>query len=171
MKLLKYLLIIFVVSFTNMNAQDNNIVGKTNKKVLQSNPEYKWFEENYNSYNTNPELVRQIKDLLHNNNFTIEVYFGTWCSDSQREVPSLIKILDQANFKYGRLTMIGVDEDKVVPDVSEEKRQKLDIHYVPTIIIYKDGVELNRYVEYARETLEQDLIKILSKKPYKHSYL
>ena len=35
---------------------------------------------------------------------------------------------------------------------------------------YKKGEELGRYVEYPRETMEKDILKILERKSYKHSY-
>ena len=35
---------------------------------------------------------------------------------------------------------------------------------------YKDGKEIGRYVEYARVSLEKDILKIVSGLPYKHSY-
>jgi hypothetical protein len=42
---------------------------------------------------------------------------------------------------------------------------------VPTIIVLdENGKELNRYVEFAQESLEEDLLKILSRQSYKHVY-
>jgi transcriptional regulator with XRE-family HTH domain len=38
------------------------------------------------------------------------------------------------------------------------------------VIFYKDGKEIGRYVEFARETLEKDMLAIVSGKSYKHSY-
>jgi hypothetical protein len=46
----------------------------------------------------------------------------------------------------------------------------LNIFKVPTFIFYKDGKEIGRYVEYARVSLEKDILKIVSGLPYKHSY-
>ncbi|NEW80631.1 MAG: thioredoxin, partial [Gelidibacter sp.] len=39
-----------------------------------------------------------------------------------------------------------------------------------TFIIYKDDKEIGRFVEYPRESVEADLLKIVSGLPYKHSY-
>ena len=170
MKLVKYIFIAIVLFSFEMNAQNDILIGETSKEELKSNSNFSWFDDYYKSYEVDSSLLKPIKKLLDNHNYKLEVYFGTWCTDSQREVPSLIKVLDQINFDYNNLKMIAVDEDKIVPNVSDEQRQKLNIEYVPTIIVYKDGKEVNRYVEYARETLEKDLVKILLQQPYKHSY-
>ncbi len=170
MKLNTFLaVLVFLTSFQAIS-QKKMITGETSKEELMNNSDFDWFSTNYNNFETEPELTKKIKRLLKKNKYTIEVYFGTWCSDSQREVPRLIKILDDSKFKYKRLQLIGVPRNKVVPNVSDEKRKELNIERVPTIIIYEDGKEVNRYVEYARESLEEDLLKILSKEPYKNSY-
>jgi thiol-disulfide isomerase/thioredoxin len=170
MKLVKYIFIAIVLFSFEMNAQNDILIGETSKEELKSNSNFSWFDDYYKSYEVDSSLLKPIKKLLDDHNYKLEVYFGTWCTDSQREVPSLIKVLDQINFDYNNLKMIAVDEDKIVPNLSDEQRQKLNIEYVPTIIVFKDGKEVNRYVEYARETLEKDLVKILSQQPYKHSY-
>ena len=46
----------------------------------------------------------------------------------------------------------------------------LKIIRVPTFIFYKDEEEIGRYVEYPRESMEKDILKILTRQPYKHSY-
>jgi thiol:disulfide interchange protein len=69
------------------------------------------------------------------------------------------------------LRLVAVDSNKVVTSLSEVERKSLNIINVPTIIVYDDnGDELNRYVEFAQESLEEDLLKILSREDYKHIY-
>ena len=159
----------FLTSFHSFS-QNTMIIGETSKDELSNNSNFEWFDTNYNNFKTQPELLAQIKRLLKKNKYTIEVYFGTWCSDSQRELPKLIKILDESNFNYKKVKLVGVPESKEVPDVTENESKRLNIINVPTIIVYENGKEVNRFVEFPVETLEQDLIKIFSKEPYKHSY-
>lgn len=93
---------------------------------------------------------------------------GTWCGDSKRETPKMLKLLDEAGYNYNNLEMFAVDYDKTTPDQLEEK---YDIHHVPTIIFYKDGKEVNRFVEYAQgASLEEDIAKIVSGEEYHDSY-
>ena len=96
-----------------------------------------------------------------------EIGMGTWCEDSQREIPALQKILEAADYKEEQVEMIAMTHDKDTPQGLEEG---YEIEYVPSIIFFKDGAEMNRIVEYPQETLEKDMVKILSGKPYKHYY-
>ena len=92
---------------------------------------------------------------------------GSWCEDSHRDVPQLYKILDEAKFDESKLKVISVDEDKLTPEGFEKD---MDIQNVPTIILYKNNKELGRIVEYPIQTLEKDMLSILSGKEYKHAY-
>ncbi|MCB0473638.1 MAG: thioredoxin family protein, partial [Flavobacteriaceae bacterium] len=65
------------------------------------------------------------------------------------------------------LELITVDHSKKTPDNLQEG---LNITNVPTFIFYKKGKEIGRFVEYPRETLEKDILAIISGQPYKHSY-
>ncbi|MFN2262218.1 MAG: TlpA family protein disulfide reductase, partial [Psychroflexus sp.] len=85
---------------------------------------------------------------------------GTWCPDSRREFPRMIKILHESDFDLENIKIVGVNRDKVVPEVSEEVRETLNVNHVPTIIFYKNGKEMNRFVEFAQENLENDVLKI-----------
>ncbi len=169
MKKIAFLFLTLLISNISV-AQSEDIIGKTNKEKLLSTSHQSWFEENYNTFKPQPQSTEQLSQLIKNHNYKIKVYFGTWCSDSQREVPRLIKLLERSNFNFKNLELIGVDRDKNIPNVSIKEEKSLNISNVPTIIVYEKGKEINRFVEYAQESLETDLIKILAQKPYKHSY-
>lgn len=162
------LVFLLICNFTF--AQQENIIGKTNKQAILKSDHNSWYSENYKTYKPQPESIEKLNELLNNSDFKIEVYFGSWCSDSQRELPRLIKLLEYTKFNFDNLKLVGVGRDKIVPNVSEEQREQLNVNNVPTIIVYKDGKEINRFVEYAQESLERDMIKILSNQTYKHSY-
>ena len=93
---------------------------------------------------------------------------GTWCSDSQREIPNFYKLLDEANFDYKNLELVTVDKKKKAKGLEKG----FDIIRVPTFIFYKNGKEIGRFVEHALEgsTIEDDILKIISGQPYKHPY-
>ena len=92
---------------------------------------------------------------------------GTWCGDSQEQTPVFYKILDAADFNYKNLQMVSVDRSKKTPDNLQEG---FNIIRVPTFIFYKKGKEIGRFVEYPRESVEADMLKIVSGAAYKHSY-
>ena len=92
---------------------------------------------------------------------------GTWCGDSRREIPGFYKILDETAFDVNYLQLIGVDRSKKYDDYEKD----LTIFRVPTIIFLKNGKEIGRFVEYPKETIEKDFLKIVSGQSYKHSYV
>lgn len=141
------------------------LLGEINFDGLQKEPFTEWFELNYNGHSLDTTAIDSLKPLLKK--VSIKVFMGTWCEDSQREVPALLKILEAADYKMDYLEMVAVTHDKDTPDGLEAD---YEIEYVPTIIFYKDGSEINRIVEYPQQTLEQDMLTILKEEPYKHTY-
>ncbi len=141
------------------------LLGVVNRDGFKNELFSNWYQESIKDHvldSTAIEILTpKFKDV------TIKVFMGTWCSDSQREVPALYKILDVAKFDYTKLTMVAVSHDKDTPDHLEKG---LDIEYVPTIIIYKDDKEIGRFVEFAQENLEKDLLAIINEVGYKNSY-
>ncbi|WP_124980315.1 thioredoxin family protein [Nonlabens xiamenensis] len=142
-----------------------NLSGRANKAAFMQAPFDAWFEVGYNNYTPDSETLEELKPALED--VEIRAYMGTWCGDSKRETPRFYKILDAADYDYDKLTMITVDRSKTRP---EELVDGYDLNRVPTFIFYRDGKELGRYVEYARESLEKDVLKIVTGGDYKHSY-
>lgn len=145
--------------------QQNMLVGKIKKEDLQQGQYASWFNAGLEDYTPDDEAVATIKENI--NDFEIVGFMGTWCPDSRREVPHFYKVLEEAGYDLSKLTMIGVDRNKSTPDNLEEG---YDMRRVPTFIFLKDGEEVNRYVEYSRESLEQDIAAIVSGKEYTDSY-
>jgi len=148
------------------DVQKDMLLGEFHKEDLQQKPFSSWFESSYEKFSPETESLGTIKE--HVRDYQIKVLMGTWCGDSKREVPKLLKILDKANYDYENIEMVAVDYNKTTPSKIEEE---LDVHHVPTIIFYKNGEEVNRFVEYAQEeSIEEDIAKIVSGQEYKNSY-
>lgn len=141
------------------------LLGKANRNGLEMDAFKSWFNTGYADYKVDSETMEKVKPLLKD--ATITVFMGTWCEDSQRETPHFYKILDAANFDESKLTLITVSEEKTTPQGFEKGK---NITNVPTIIFYKNDKELGRIVEYPIESLEKDMLAILSGKKYKHAY-
>ena len=150
---------------TVQNDGSEMLLGETNRAGLQMDAFKEWFNPGYSEYNVDSETLASLKPLLKDINIT--VFMGSWCEDSHRDVPQLYKILDEAKFDESKLKVISVDEDKLTPEGFEKD---MDIQNVPTIILYKNNKELGRIVEYPIQTLEKDMLSILSGKEYKHAY-
>ena len=151
-------------SKTNQD-EEEMLIGIISCKDLEQGIYNEWFVENFNDHTVDTKTINKLKPLL--NDVFIQVFMGTWCSDSQREIPALHKILETADFDENNMEIIAVNRDKTTPNGLEKG---MDIQYVPTLIFYKNKKELGRIVEMPVETLEKDMLAILSGKPYKHSY-
>ena len=124
-----------------------------------------WYSNEYDLYKTNQSLLTKIKPLLNNKKVTL--IMGTWCEDSQREVPGMIKILTEAGYPTSSMDIIAVDEDKTTPGKLEKA---FELFNVPTLIFSENGTEINRIVEFPISGLEQDILAILSGEDYKNAY-
>jgi thiol-disulfide isomerase/thioredoxin len=117
------------------------------------------FKENADQYVPDKKAVAKIKRLKEP--VSIIMFLGTWCGDSQRESPKLLKILDSAKNPKISITMYGVDATK---NEGGGLTKKYDIQRVPTILFLKGGKELGRIVEYPEDTMEADFLAIMGVK-------
>lgn len=83
----------------------------------------------------------------------ILVLFGTWCHDSVREVPRLLKLIDESGVHLKRLTLVAVDGNKSEPG---DRHVIYGLRYTPTMILIEDGLEVTRIVERPRQSIARD---------------
>lgn len=133
------------------------LVGETNSKQLQGKDFIEWFQKEYSDYKEDGELLKRIKPFLKG--VKTIVVMATWCEDSRREVPRFFKLYDICRVKGRNVIIYCVDRDK---NAGELITPDMNIQYVPTFIFYKNGKELGRVVESPVESLEMDILKILS---------
>lgn len=75
----------------------------------------------------------------------VEVYLGTWCSDSERELARFFRALDESGSMVPfEIRYIAVDRKEKRP---LELLHDLDLQYVPTFIVRRNGNEIGRVVE------------------------
>lgn len=145
------------------------LLGKTNKKAFKKEPFKKWFSKNYDNYLQNNNIINLLKNDLKD--YTIKVFYGTWCGDSRKELPRFYKVIDQANYNKNKIEFIAVHNIKEQYKQAPNREEKgLNIHRVPAFIFYKNGKEVNRIVEHPKETFERDILKIISNKKYIPNY-
>ena len=133
------------------------LIGYTTREAFSDSNFAWWFNSEYEMYEVDSVVVDKLKGKLDDVDITI--IMGSWCSDSRREVPDFFKILDELNYPSEKITMLSVDRDK---KSDEGNIDGLAIELVPTIIFYKNDSELGRIEEMPEETLEKDMLKILS---------
>lgn len=90
----------------------------------------------------------------------VSVYFGSWCSDSRREVPRLWRALDEVGWLVPfEIEHVGVDRSKEEP---ADLVAGQDLHYVPTVVVRRGGEEVGRIVEISPNGIERDLLALLT---------
>ena len=145
------------------------LLGNCSRQSLLESPFAQWFQPNYDNYIVDSATCRFVEPLLRNKRITI--FLGTWCGDSKREIPRILKMLDCCNFQMSQLKLIMVNNQgeayKKSPQHEEEGR---NIVRVPTIIVEDAGRETGRIVEYPVISLEKDLLSILRNEKYVPNY-
>ena len=158
------LIVLATVAFTACTTSFESF-GEFSRTQLQNSEHNSWFTDNYDAHPLNETLASQIDSLF--SEIEVTIFMGTWCEDSQREVPGFFRIIDALNANNQINRMIGLNEDKISHDGSAEEA---GISNVPTFIFSKKGEEINRIVEFPIISLEQDILDILQDKGYKHAY-
>ncbi len=134
-------------------------IGFTPRSILSDtlHSYHRWFDRGYARYVPDTALVEPLRGAL-TDGVEILVFYGTWCSDTRRELPRLMKILDTVGFPEENVKYCGVNRAKRSGD---DFAKKHDVRRVATFIIYKDGEELGRIIESPTKSLESDLLHIL----------
>ncbi len=145
---------------TVVDQKTNNkmLIGYCNRQGLTSEPFNIWFNSEYNNYDVDSIVLDSLpkKDLK---NLKITIVMATWCGDSRREVPRFYKIIDKLGFNEQNITLININREKKVKNIDIKK---FDISRIPTFIFYKDNREIGRIIETPKQTLEKDLLRIVS---------
>jgi thiol-disulfide isomerase/thioredoxin len=131
-------------------------IGWTPRTVFQS-PAYAWFDSGYTAYKPEQESIERLAKMK--DSVDILVIYGTWCSDSRRELPHFFRIMDDIQFPSDRILLIAVDRSKQIPPgIANQHNIKL----VPTFIITYRGLEIGRIIESPKTSLEGDMLSILA---------
>jgi thiol-disulfide isomerase/thioredoxin len=171
----KIFLAILIVLSLNMSAQTTGekpkiLYGMCTKDSLLKEPFSKWFTPGYESYQPNTAVVTSLKKQSFNN-ITIEVFFGSWCGDSKREVPRFLKLMNEISFPEKKIKLIGLGNgDSLYKQSPQQEEMGKGVFRVPVFVIYKNGVEINRINEFPVFSLEKDLLAILSNQSYTSNY-
>jgi thiol-disulfide isomerase/thioredoxin len=169
----KLLILTFALSILNCKAQNQEVkpivtdmlVGKAIKSDLQKEPFAAWFNPTFENYKPKATAINDLKSKI--DGIQITIFMGTWCSDSQAQVPNFYKILKEIGFDDNKVKLITMTKEKTTPEKLEEG---LNITNVPTFIFYKNGKELQRIVETPVVSIEEDMLKIVTQQAYKHNY-
>lgn len=146
------------------DSEPEMLIGKITRSDLRQAPYLKWYQRYEGEYTPaeHADLGSLLKDV------DITIILGTWCHDSQREVPHFYKILSSVGANLKNVTLLAVDKDFKAEGLEVKS---YGITNTPTFIFYRRGQEINRIVETPVISLEQDMHAILTGEDYRHSKL
>ena len=113
---------------------------------------HEMFKRNYDAYEVTTGIDGLPGDL------EVRILFGTWCHDSEREVPRMLKLLEASGVKQENIRLIALDIRKEEP---EGRAKALGVKYTPTFIFFTGGRELGRIIERPVDNLTQDVMALL----------
>jgi thiol-disulfide isomerase/thioredoxin len=88
----------------------------------------------------------------------IVAFLGTWCLASQGEIPALLKTLELAANPGITLEIYAVDH---YMDDGTGLAATMGVVASPTVVVFQGGREVGRIRGLARESMEEDLARIL----------
>jgi cyclophilin family peptidyl-prolyl cis-trans isomerase/HEAT repeat protein len=131
----------------------------TAEQIVQTVPSY---GEARAAYQPDISVIEMMKSYVRAGDH-VEVYMGTWCEDSAREVPKFLRISDDLKSQYGvelPVTFVALDRSKQQPAKLLEGKH---VDKVATFIYYRGDEELGRIVERPTALFEDDLLTIAAK--------
>ena len=151
------LLAVFVYSSSFPSLASDHIkyvIGDMTVERLLS--QYPSFQTEYDRYQVDDQL--DLSGLL---DMEVVILFGTWCHDSKREVPRILRILETVGVSTDQISLIGVDVKKREPNSRENT---FHLTNPPTFIFFYKGKEAGRIIESPLTSVEVDLRNIVVKK-------
>lgn len=136
------------------------LLGHQLKEQFLKAPYADWYVKEHDEYALDQKAVSELrKEKI--GSYDITVFIGTWCEDSHRDFPRLMKILEEVGYPDSKLNIIAVNRKKESPTGDESL---YNIQKVPTIILKRYGKEAGRIVEMPTTGyVERDLAEILKK--------
>jgi thiol-disulfide isomerase/thioredoxin len=135
---------------------DQILEGSVQKDVLYDALNFPWYNYEYKTYKVDSISLQGMKSEFDSLQFL--VFGGTWCSDTQRELPRFIKICDTMGVQSDRMQLFMLDQQKKSAYIHVKVWQ---VTAVPTFIVMRNGKEIGRIVETPQESLEKHLRQII----------
>jgi tetratricopeptide (TPR) repeat protein len=149
--------------------QPGLLLGQHPVRALLDTPYANWFQKEYNTYAISDTSAARLASAMKQKRLVI--FYGTWCGDSRREVPRLYKLLDRCGVSTKQVTLVAVNnEDSVYKQSPGGEEIGLNIHRVPTLLVYDQQMEIGRIVETPIVSWEDDLKRILTRQSYVPRY-
>jgi thiol-disulfide isomerase/thioredoxin len=119
--------------------------GLVNKYLIQNDTAFKWYSQSQGYYNPDTATLNAFERAKGKYQFVI--FGGTWCEDTQFILPKFFKLQEKSGLSDDAITLFGVNRAKTsLGNIA----RAFNVTLVPTIIVMKDGKEIDRVVEYGK---------------------
>ncbi len=147
------------VDFVTVSDTETKVLkGRINRAVLEKDTAFAWFTGNMKYGAADVYAVDVFKQK--SSQFSVLVFAGTWCHDSQNLLPKLYRLFDKSGYPESKVTLIVVDRQK---NALDDLPQKWNLQTVPTFIIVQNGKEVGRVVEYGKTgNMEKELAEVVA---------
>jgi hypothetical protein len=142
---------------TNAASAAGMPLGETTWEKWQA--EAGWPSYSADSFQPPPVKIEDISGLIKQKAATFVIVGGSWCPDTERQLPRIMKILRLALVPPGDIHLYGVDRRKREPSGTAKRWH---ISRIPTVIIFSHGKEMGRIVENPKVSWEDDILNVLS---------
>jgi thiol-disulfide isomerase/thioredoxin len=136
------------------------IIGSANKLTLQTHQNTNWFEPNYLAYKPDSSTLVALKKHLPQTQ--VLIFAGTWCSDTQRELPQFYKVADALGLNPNQIELQFLDENKKGFYLNESV---FKVSAVPTFIFMREGKEIGRIIEMTTQPFEKEWLGLYQLEP------
>lgn len=125
-----------------------------------------WLDNcNWSNRGNTPALVdklicKNIGRMISSGEYFFIVFAGSWCEDSESQVPIIYEVFKNADVPNAQIQLFGINKDKIEHTGTSAK---FAIKKAPTLVILHNGTEIGRIEEFPEKSWEHDIINILYK--------
>ena len=130
-------------------------LGEVTSEQLSEN--FSKYKQNYQDYEPDTLALNNLD--IPSGDVEIITILGTWCSDSQREIPRFIKVMEKLKNKNIQVKYICVDRSK---KDGAGLVDPYEVELIPTFIIKYNNEEIGRIIEIPQISIEEDLLEIFN---------
>ncbi len=130
---------------------------------MSTEPTFAWLDSGIAAYKPDTLTLPYLRSTIRN--YSILVFIGTWCEDSQNLLPKFYKLLSGLDISHENMVLIGMDRAKTTTTAAGIALvNKYKVTLLPTILFTdKTGEEVGRITETVSKSIEWDLVEIFSK--------
>jgi hypothetical protein len=150
--------LLLTINHLALYSQDSSLVGKVDLAQIKGIGGWENMEKDFSAYQPESEKITFLK-AKEERIEGITIFLGTWCSDSQEQLPKVFKVLQTAGLDK-KVILFGVNREKSEPkaEVDQFKVTKLPSVFVKlktgaVVQILNEIPELNFETDFKNKIL------------------